>query len=167
MRNRWRGRSAALAVVAAVLALMMAAAAVGGISRPALRVSLPDGTVLATLTLPDDRTLSLRYRNSLYGTIAEERFTIVDDGRLRLTQLAAEQLAVLEEYYAIDTPARRAGAGELGWQADPAHSPVIGTLRVAATDRGERTLHVAGHEPVELWRFVDDAAPSVLLEIEP
>jgi hypothetical protein len=153
--------------VAAVLALSIAAAAAGGGgSRQTLQVSLPEGTVLATIPLPDDGTVALRYRNSLYGTTAEERFTVTGDGRLRLSMLRAEQLAVLEEYYAIDAPARRIGADGFLWEADPARTPVISALRVAATDRGERTLHVAGHGPVELWRFVDDAAPSVVLEIE-
>lgn len=163
MRSRWRGRSAALAVAAAAAALVVATTA--GASQPVLRVSLPDGSVLATVPLPGDE-LTLRYRNSLYGTLAEERFTVTDDGQLQLVGLAAEQQAVLEEYYAVDSPPRAADDG-LAWVADPAREPVIGTLRVAATDRGERTLLVDGHEPIELWRFVEDGAPSVLLVIEP
>lgn len=164
MRRRWRGRAAVLAIAIGV-GLLTGTAVVGGSSPATLRVSLPDGSVLARVPLPDDGSLALRYRNSLYGTVAEERFEATTDGRLRLVGLAAEQLAVLEEYYAIDTPARRVD-GDLGWSADPAHVPVIETLRVAATDRGERTLHVAGHEPLELWRLVSDAAPSVLLSLE-
>jgi hypothetical protein len=153
--------------VAAILMLGVAAAAVGR-TAPALRVALPDGREVASVRLPDDGTLALRYRNSLYGTLAEERFVATDDGRLRLVALRAEQLAVLEEYYAIDAPARRIGTDGLAWEAEPAALvPPIETLRVAATDRGERTLLVPGQQPVELWRFVDDAAPSVMLEVEP
>ena len=165
MRRRWRGRSAALAVVAAALALTFGAAAVGKTPQT-LRIAMPDGGEVASVPLPDDGTLTLRYRNSLYGTLAEERFAVTDDGRLRLVALRAEQLAVLEEYYAIDTPARRIGTEGLAWEAIPARGSPIRTLRVAATDLGERTLLVAGHEPVELWRFVEDTAPSVMLEVE-
>jgi hypothetical protein len=122
---------------------------------------------LATVPLAADRAFSLRYRNSLYGTLAEERFIVTGDGQLRLVELAADQLAVLEEYYAIRAPARRdAGAGGRAWSADPAHVPVIAELRVAATDRGERTLLVAGQSPVDLTRFVTDAAPTVIVELD-
>jgi hypothetical protein len=165
MRGRWRGRSAALAVVAAALTLSIGAAAVGRTSAT-LYISLPDGRVVASVPLPEDGALALRYRNSLYGTLAEERFTVTDDGRLRLVGLRAEQLAVLEEYYAIDTPADRIGTDGMAWEARPARGSPIRTLRVAATDRGERTLLVAGHEPIELWRYVEDTAPSVMLEVE-
>jgi hypothetical protein len=151
--------------VAAALTLTIGAAAVGR-APPTLRIELPDGREVASVRLPDDGTLALRYRNSLYGTLAEERFAVTDEGRLRLVALRAEQLAVLEEYYAIDTPARRIGTDGLAWEADPALVPSIETLRVAATDRGERTLLVPGQPPVELWRFVGDAAPSVMLEVE-
>ena len=171
MHGRWRGRRTALAIAigtAMVLCALVAAVALAGPSRPTLRVSLPDGRVLARLTLPDDGAFTLRYRNSLYGTVAGERFEVMEDGRMRLVELEAEQLAVLEEYYAIDTPARRSGRGDggLAWEAQPAHQPVEGLLRVAATDRGERTVHVDGAAPLELWHFVSDAEPSVLLEIE-
>lgn len=164
MPRRWRGRTAVLAI-AVVVGLLTGTAVAGGGAPATLRVALPDGRLLTRVPLPEDGSLALRYRNSLYGTIAEERFEATADGRLRLVGLGAEQLAVLEEYYAIDTPARRV-AGSLGWSADPAHVPVIETLRIAATDRGERTLHVAGQPPIELWRLVPDAAPSVLLSLE-
>jgi hypothetical protein len=82
--------------------------------------------------------------------------------------LAAEQLAVLEEYYAITEAARPATGGELlGWQAPPAHVPTPEELRVAATDRGERTLVVDGAPALALWRLVDDGAPTVVLEVAP
>ena len=59
-----------------------------------------DGGVLASMPLAGD-TFAVSYRNSIYGTVAEERYTVQDDGSYRLAQLAADQLAVLEEYYAV------------------------------------------------------------------
>ena len=166
MTTRWRGGSALLAISIGGLLLASTVVADEGPAPPALRVTLPDGTMLATVPLPPDGSFALRYRNSLYGSLAEERFVVTADGELRLVELAAEQLAVLEEYYAITEPARRAGAGQ-GWTATPAHVPVITQLRIAATDRGERTLIVDGQPPIVLWRFVDDHEPSVLLELGP
>jgi len=72
---------------------------------------------------------------------------------------------VLEEYYAIDDPARRSHTGDRPWVADPAHPVIVDRLTVAATDLGRRTLLVEGREPIELWRLVDDASPSVHLEV--
>lgn len=166
MTTRWPGRSAVLAIaIASTLLVVAAAGAVGRDGQRALVVSLPDGREVARLALPDDGSFSLRYRNSLYGTMAEERFVVTSSHELRLVGLSADQLAVLEEYYAIDVPARRSD-GAHAWTADPAHVPVIRELRVAATDRGERTLLVDGASPLELWRFVDDADPSVLLSVD-
>ncbi|HET6380993.1 MAG TPA: hypothetical protein VFH63_08205 [candidate division Zixibacteria bacterium] len=164
MRRRWRGRTAVLAIVTAALLLGGVSATVGGSRSPALRVSLPDGRVVTLVPLPDDGTFALRYRNSLYGTLAEERFAVTPDGRIRLVGLGAQQLAVLEEYYAIASPAWRAPG--LGWSAVPARAPIERVLRVAATDLGRRTLLVDGAEPLELWRLVDDASPTVRLEVE-
>jgi hypothetical protein len=164
---RWqRSRFVGLAIGATVLLLALSAGSVGSGAGTTLRVSLPDGQVLLRVALPADAAFALRYRNSLYGSLAQERFVVMDDGALRLTELRAEELAVLEEYYAIATPARAVG-GRLGLVADPAHVPEITALQVAATDRGARTLIVAGHDPIELWRFVDDRTPQVILEAEP
>jgi hypothetical protein len=115
--------------------------------------------VIARVALPESGEFALRYRNSLYRSIAEERFNVTDDGRIMLTALAADELAVLEEYYAIDEPAIEAGGGARQWVAPPAQTVELRSLRVAA-------LLVKGHPPMELWRFVDDADPSVLLEVE-
>jgi hypothetical protein len=165
MTTRWQGGSALLAISVSAL-LLAGTVAADAPARSALQLTLPDGTTLATVPLPPDGSFALRYRNSLYGTLAEERFVLTDGGELRLVELAAEQLAVLEEYYAITDPARPAHQGD-GWTATPAHVPVITQLRVAATDLGERTLLVHGHTPIELWRFVEDHDPSVLLEAAP
>ena len=48
---------------------------------------------------------AVSYRNSIYGTMAEERYAVLPDRRYRLVEIAADQLAVLEEYYAVpDAP---------------------------------------------------------------
>jgi hypothetical protein len=121
------------------------------------------GRVLARLVLDESQAFSLRYRNSLYGTLAEERFT-VDRGRFRLEELAAEQLAVLEEYYAVDEAPIR-GATEW-YHAQPAYELELERLTVAATDLGERTILVDGHAPVPLWTLAADASPFVHVEVE-
>jgi hypothetical protein len=165
--RRWRRQSFAVALsVGCGLMLASATTGTGPASDLRLLVALPDGTTLASVGLPADASFALRYRNSLYGTLAEERFVVTGDGELRLVELAADQLAVLEEYYAIDSPAR-AVAGARGWEATPAHVPVITQLRIAATDRGERTLLVEGAPPLELFRLVDDTEPTVVLELGP
>lgn len=166
--DRWRGRPTALAIMATGLVLALAAAS--GLVRagPRLEISLPNGQLLARVSLPADGSFGLRYRNSLYGTVAEERFVADADGRIRLVSLAAEQLAVLEEYYAINDPAHASGGGTvLAWEAPPAHVPASRQLRVAATDLGERTLIVEGDPALALWRLVDDATPTLLLEVIP
>jgi hypothetical protein len=165
MTDRWRRRATVAAI--SIACLLVATAALGA-TRPTERhlgVHLPDGTTLASLPLSRDSSFTLRYRNSLYGTLAEERFVVTDAGELRLVELAADQLAVLEEYYAITEPAHRAG-GSRTYAAKPAHVPVIEELRIAATDHGERTLLVEGQPPLELWRLVEDDDPSVLLRLD-
>lgn len=165
--NRWRGRLGALVIGGVVLLCGWAATTTVAGSPAQLRVTADDGTVLATVPLPDSGAFALRYRNSLYGTLAEERFVVTADGRLRLTGLAAEQLAVLEEYYAIDEPATRTWTGRMAWLASPAHVPVEERLRVAATDLGARTLLVAGSAPLRLWTLVGDDRPVVVLDVGP
>jgi hypothetical protein len=132
-----------------------------------LAVRGPDDVLIARAPLSEGATVALRYRNSLYRSIAEERFA-VERGELVLVSLAAQELAVLEEYYRIAGPARRDdGRGELGWSARPEQMVRLQELRVAATDLGRRTLIVPGLPPVELWRVVDDRRPTVTLTVEP
>jgi hypothetical protein len=162
MRSRWRGRIAGLAILAALAPVTLTAAAAS--ADPTLVVRGPDDRVLAELRLADG-SFTLRYRNSLYRSLAEERYVVDPAGRIRLVGLAADELAVLEEYYAIDRPAWRAdGSAARPWRADPAREVIIETLIVAATDLGQRTLLVEGAAPLELWRLVDDRSPSVELE---
>jgi hypothetical protein len=165
MTGRWRRRLSVVAISIACLLLSSAGAAAERADVPRLRVTLPDGTTLVTVPLGEDGAFALRYRNSLYGTLAEERFVATDEGELRLIELAADQLAVLEEYYAITSPARPT-EGRRAWTAPPAHVPVITELRIAATDRGERTLLVEGRAALDLTLFVEDAAPTVILELD-
>ncbi|MBA3850761.1 MAG: hypothetical protein H0X59_00110 [Chloroflexi bacterium] len=164
MKDRWRGRRTGLTLVVALTWGVIAASLVSGRGQAAVVVSDDAGRVLARLSLGKDDAFSLRYRNSLYGTSAEERFVIMGDGRFRLDELVAEQVAVLEEYYAVSEGPTRAAPGS--WRAPPAYTLELDRLTVAATDLGRRTLLVEGHRPLALWRLVDDAAPSVHLTVE-
>lgn len=167
MNDRWRARSAGLAII-------LAAAAFGGLawtrasaqSGPVLVVRLPDETELVRAPLAADGEFSLQYRNSLYRSLVEERFVGIGP-RMELVQLAADELAVLEEYYAIDQPAQRAASGDArSWTAEPPQPVSLERLVVAATDLGERTLLVEGRPAIELWRLVEDGAASVVLALE-
>jgi hypothetical protein len=167
--GRWL--AAAVLVGAALLVGVGAAAtaAPAGSDGPAVVVRTPDGEVVASVPLTGDR-FAVGYRNSVYTTLAEERYRVLPDGRFALTELAADQVAVLEEYYAVPgapRPApsrdRRAHVAE----PDPARPAVFDVLNIAATDLGERTLYVPGAEPVPIWRLVTGEDPTVLLEIEP
>lgn len=162
MTSRWRGRIAGLVILAALGPLLLTAA----VARPdpILVVRGPDDRVLVELPLPG-ASFTLRYRNSLYRSLAEEHYVVDAGGRIELVGLAADELAVLEEYYAIDRPAWRAeGGAARTWRADPAREVTIETLIVAGTDLGRRTLIVDGAEPLALWRLVEDRSPSVELE---
>lgn len=131
-----------------------------------------DGSVLARAPLGgavDGASFSVSYRNSIYGTLAEERYAVLPDGRFRLVQIAADQLAVLEEYYALATPPRRADtADRRTWVAvpDPDQPAVFKALSIAATDLGERTVHIPGQKPIVLWQLAADTTPFVVLDIE-
>jgi len=152
-------------LVGAGVAVATAAAGDGG---PAVVVRTPDGEVVASVPLTGDR-FAVGYRNSVYTTLAEERYRVLPDGRFVLVELAAEQVAVLEEYYAVPAAPRPAPAGDrLDHLAepDPARPAVFERLNIAATDLGERTLYSPGAEPVPIWRLVTGEDATVLLEIE-
>lgn len=134
---------------------------------PAVTVRAPGGELLADVPLGGDR-FAVQYRNSIYTTLAEERYHVSPDGRFEVVELAADQLAVLEEYYAVPGAPRPAPAGDRrGYVAepDPARPAVFDVLRIAATDLGERTLLVPGQPPVPLWQLVDEDV-TVIVEIE-
>ncbi|MCV2488319.1 hypothetical protein OF117_03005 [Geodermatophilus sp. YIM 151500] len=172
MPRRRRGARPA-AVVALLLALLVAAGALvtaggAGAGGPAVTVRTPDGGLVARVPLDGDR-FAVGYRNSIYGTLAEERYRVLRDGRFALVEIAAEQVAVLEEYYAVPGPPRPARPGDRldhVAEPDPARPAVFDVLNIAATDLGERTLYVPGADPVPIWRLVTGEDPTVLLEIE-
>ena len=126
-----------------------------------------EGRSLHAVALPDS-AFSLRYRNSIYGSLAEERFVVTDDGRIRLRALAAEDPAVLTEYYRLNGEPMRSDGGpdELGWTGVPEQDTVVDELEIAATELGERTLLVRGADPVALWRLVGEGEPGVVLSVE-
>ena len=127
-----------------------------------------DDGVLARVPLAGD-TFAVGYRNSLYGTFAEERYTVGVDGTYRLEQIAADQLAVLEEYYAVPDPPVAAGDGDRrAWvvPANPARPAEFTRLSLAATNLGQRTLYVPGAPPLALWTLVGDTNPFIVLNLE-
>lgn len=127
-----------------------------------------DGRILSSVPLHGE-SFAVSYRNSLYRSLAEERYAVLPDGRYRLVEIAADQLAVLEEYYAVPgSPRNAAEPDRRAWvvSPDPAKPAVFESLSIAATDLGERTVHVPGEPPLELWRLVEDRHPFVVLDIE-
>ncbi len=169
-RRRW-GR---LPWLVALLVLLIAVAggalavAASGNGGQSVTVRTADGGLLARVPLPGDR-FAVSYRNSIYGTLAEERYQVGRDGRFELVEIAADQLAVLEEYYAVPGAPRPAPAGDRRAYVvdpDPARPAVFDQLNIAATDLGERTLWVPGAPPVPVWQRVVGENPTVLLQIE-
>jgi len=162
--------AAALAAAAALVGAAVTAttAALAGLEGRAVVVRTPDGEVVADVPLTGDR-FAVSYRNSVYTTFAEERYRVLPDGRFALVELAADQVAVLEEYYAVPGAPRRAPSGDRRAyvvEPDPARPAVFAVLNIAATDLGERTLHIPGAGPVPIWRLVTGDDPTVLLEIQ-
>lgn len=167
MWRRWQGRRAALAT-GVVLSTAVALIVVGRGDRPyswRLLVRDADGVVLAEADLGNDR-FALRYRNSVYGSRAEERYWVGDDGRIHLVGLAADEAAVLGEYYGTRAPHPARGIATLPWEAEPAYPVALDRLLVAATDLGERSLVIDGQEPIALWRLVADVSPGLSLGAE-
>ncbi|WP_243737839.1 hypothetical protein [Blastococcus xanthinilyticus] len=156
--------------VLAVLAVaggVVAVATAGG-EEQAVTVRTPDGGLIAQVPLDGD-TFAVGYRNSIYTTLAEERYRVLADGRFELVEIAAEQVAVLEEYYAVPgapQPAPPEDRLDFVVEPDPGRPAVFEELNIAATDLGERTLYVPGSEPVPIWELVVTDDPSVILDIE-
>jgi hypothetical protein len=168
-RRRSAGRTAGVVLAVALVAGVLAAVVLVDRHRPsAVTVRAPDGALIARVPLSGD-TFAVGYRNSVYTTLAEERYRVLPDGRFELVELAAEQTAVLEEYYAVPGPPRPARADDrLTYvvDPDPARPAIFDDLRIAATDLGERTLFVPGHAPVPIWERVVTDDPTVILDIE-
>ena len=158
-----------LAVLAAIaVAAGVVAVATSGEGEQAVTVRRPDGELIARVPLDGD-TFAVGYRNSIYRTLAEERYRVLPGGRFELVELAAEQVAVLEEYYAVPGAPRPAPPGdrlEFVVDPDPSRPAVFEDLRIAATDLGERTLFVPGSAPIPIWQRVVTEDPSVILDIE-
>lgn len=157
-----------LAVLALIAGVGVAVVATGGDGQQAVTVRGPDGELIAEVPLAGD-TFAVGYRNSIYRTLAEERYRVLPDGRFELVELAAEQVAVLEEYYAVPGAPRPSPPGDrlpFVVDPDPSRPAVFEQLRIAATDLGERTLFVPGAEPVPIWQRVVTEDPSVILDIE-
>ena len=165
---RWAAVSAAVVLGVGGVTAAAVAAADPADADAAVTVRSADGTLIGRLPLEGD-TFAVSYRNSVYTTLAEERYRVLADGRFELVGLAADQVAVLEEYYAVPGAPRPAPAGDRrSWVADPApvQTAVFDSLRIAATDLGERTVHVPGSPPLAVWQRVASADPTVVLDIE-
>jgi hypothetical protein len=120
------------------------------------------GGELARVPLPASHELTLRYRNSIYHSIAEEHFRVSGD-KLELASLSAEELAVLEEYYGAFGAVRdAAGDAGLAWTVRVERPAVALPLRIQATALGERTLLVDGRE-IALWRLVAGKDETVVV----
>lgn len=150
--DRWRGRRLAGLALATLIA-----ASLGGVGADARPHAGPwivlrsrDGGELARTELPADGAFALRYRNSLYGSLAEERLRLSGDD-LILESIAADEVAVLEEYYGV-TGAIGPAPGPRRWSAAHRAPPIDLPLHIQATPLGERTL-LAGSRELALWRL--------------
>lgn len=121
--------------------------------------------MLHEVALPDSG-FSLRYRNSVYASLAEERFEVTDEGRIRLRELAADDPAVLTEYYRLAcAPTRASEDASLAWVGVPEQGLVVDELPLAATEHGQRTLLVQGERQVDLWQLVPSGEPGMVLSV--
>ncbi len=109
------------------------------------------------------------YRNSVYGTLAEERYRVHPDGRFELVELAAEQVAVLEEYYQVPGAPPPAPAGDrldFVVAPDPARPPSSTTSTSPPPTSASARSTCPGHAPVPVWQRVVSDDPTVILDIE-
>lgn len=177
---RWRGRARGLAgpraLAGAVLALSLGALALLGAASAAAPAEpesgwllvgrSQNGQVLLSVPLPDGR-FALRYRNSIYGSLAEERFSVDGAGRLLLTELAADEVAVLAEYYEVaQRPGRASPSAARDWVARVVPSVALAELPLLATRHGERTLLVAGRQPLALWELAGEGSAAIVITAE-
>lgn len=165
--DRWRGRRLAGLALAALLAASLGGATVSAREDAQRWIVVRDesGMELARARLASSGVFGLRYRNSVYGSIAEEWFR-VDGDRLILEHLGADELAVLEEYSAAFGAVRTGPDADRRWEVAVERPPIELPLRVQATALGERTLLSAGAE-LALWRLVSSGNDTlVVLSIE-
>jgi hypothetical protein len=150
----------------------------GGCSAPEQKVDAEPAKLSLSVVNESDELASVPlagnsfavgYRNSLYGTWAEERYTVARDGSYVLVQIAADQLAVLEEYYGLPTTPKAAHPSDRrNWIADPdpARPARFTNLSLAATQLGQRTVFVPGSDPIALWTLVDNDRPFVVITLK-
>ena len=145
MRSRWRGWRLGLAIIALLAGTALATG--GGRASERLGAAWElvirdgQGAVVLRAPLPDSR-FALRYLNSVYRSLAEERFAVAPSGHLQLVELAADEAAVLAEYYGVERRPTPAASGDpRTWRARPAIPVTIPELSLAATRHGQRTLH--------------------------
>lgn len=172
--DRWRGRGGPATAAIFAAAVILAVGVVGarpelaalGEPRRALQlvVRATDESVLLSVALPDYR-FALRYRNSVYGSVAEERFTINGQGQMVLVEVAADDPAVLDEYYQAGRPTATVEGDARPWRAVPAAPLLLDQLPLAATPHGRRTL-IVDDEAFPLWPLAEGGAPTLLLRAE-
>ena len=139
------------------LALLSAAGCGGG--APEIVARDRDGAVVAEAALPASGRFALTYRHSVYGAPAEERFRATGDGFV-LESVASPSAQVID-YYELEGRRTR----ENGWWVmTPARPARFGTMALAATRLGRRTL-VAGSRRLPLYR-TDDRAAHLRLAVE-
>ncbi len=158
--DRWRGRRLSGLAVVVLLVLGTTAAVVARDDGDRwIVVRDAAGAELTRAVLPDSGEMGMRYRNSVYESLAEEHFRVAGD-HLRLVELRADELAVLEEYYTA--VGASPSAGPRAWHIAVERPPIALPLRVQATELGRRTLLIA-HGEIELWRLVAGRDDTVVL----
>jgi Domain of unknown function (DUF1850) len=120
-----------------LLAAALAALAVSGGGSPQVVARTADGETVASL--PVGRGFALEYVHSYYRRPARETFRVVEGG-FELVAIASPSEAVLDYYEIEGSRARRGG----WWTLRPARAPRFGTLALAATRVGRRTLVADG-----------------------
>ncbi|MCA1572269.1 MAG: hypothetical protein LC798_18565 [Chloroflexi bacterium] len=159
--------------MAGLALLVLLASAVGVVAVMAVDrdphwvvVSDRTGGELARASIAASDGFALRYRNSVYESIAEEQFEVLDGDQLNLVELRADELAVLEEYYTAVGATRSEPGADRTWRIGVERPSIALPLRVQATALGQRTLLASGQE-IELWRLVADRDDTlVVLTIE-
>jgi hypothetical protein len=146
--------------VRALVALALLGVAGCGGAGPEIVARDRDGGVVAEAALPGSGRFELSYRHSVYRAPAVERFRATGDGSFVLESIASPSVSVID-YYALDGRRTR----ERGWWTLRPDAPArFGTMALAATRRGRRTLVVDGHR-IALYRD-DERAAHLRLAVE-